>query len=160
MHGTTILTVGDQGLRRLRQRLGRQVPEGRRDPEKHREALLAFYFPASHWQSIRTMTPLETTFATVRLRTAKTRGCVTRNSILSVVFRLGQSAQKRWRILNGYQWLEALERGVTFIDGVAEMNQQATTGTPTHHISHTPVLTLTPRQVDRFATRFSFVTYA
>ncbi len=55
-----------------------------------REALLAFYdFPGAHWQSIRTTNPIESTFATVRLRTAKARGCVTRNSILSLVFKLG-----------------------------------------------------------------------
>ena len=67
--------------------------------------------------------PIESTFATVRLRTAKTRGCVTRNTIRSLAFNLGQSAQKRWRRLRGYQWLDELERGVTFIDGVAQYNK-------------------------------------
>jgi transposase-like protein len=89
--------------------------------QKDREELLAFYdFPADHWQSIRTTNPIESTFATVRLRTAKTRGCVTRNTILSLAFKLGQSAEKRWRRLRGYRWLDELERGVTFIDGVAQ----------------------------------------
>ena len=89
--------------------------------QKDRDELLAFYdFPAEHWQSIRTTNPIESTFATVRLRTAKTRGCVTRNTILSLAFKLGQSAQQRWRRLRGYRWLEELERGVTFIDGVAQ----------------------------------------
>ncbi len=65
--------------------------------EKDRETLLAFYdFPATHWQHIRTSNPIESTFATVRLRTNKTRGCVSRQTILSMVFQLGQSAQKRW----------------------------------------------------------------
>lgn len=90
--------------------------------DKDRDALLVFYdFPAAHWQSIRTTNPIESTFATVRLRTAKTRGCVTRNTILSLAFKLGQSAQKRWRRLRGYQWLDKLERGVTFIDGIEQM---------------------------------------
>jgi len=103
---------------------GDKYPKAVETLEKDREALLAFYdFPASHWQSIRTTNPIESTFATVRLRTAKTRGCVTRNTILSLAFRLGQSAQKRWRRLRGYQWLDELERGVTFIDGVARYDQ-------------------------------------
>ena len=89
--------------------------------QKDREALLAFYaFPGAHWQSIRTTNPIESTFATVRLRTANTRGCVTRNTILSLAFKLGQSAQKRWRRLRGHQWLAKLDRGVKFIDGIEQ----------------------------------------
>ena len=61
---------------------------------KDREALLAFYdFPAEHWIHIRTTNPIESTFATVRLRTAKTRGCVSRGSILAMVFKLTKSAE-------------------------------------------------------------------
>ena len=87
---------------------------------KDREALLAFYdFPAAHWQSIRTTNPIESTFATVRLRTARTRGCVIRNTILSLAFKLGHSVHKRWLRLCGYQWLE---RGITFIDGIENTN--------------------------------------
>ena len=89
--------------------------------QKDRQALLAFYdLPGAHWQSIRTTNPIESTFATVRLRTAKTRGCVTRDTILSLAFKLGQSATKRWRRLRGYQWLDKLDRGVTFIDGIEQ----------------------------------------
>lgn len=65
--------------------------------EKDREALLAFYdFPAEHWIHIRTTNPIESTFATVQLRTAKTRGCVSRESILAMVFMLVKSAERRW----------------------------------------------------------------
>lgn len=92
-----------------------------------RSELLAFYdFPAAHWQSIRTSNPIESTFATVRLRTAKTRGCVSRNTILSLAFKLGQSAEKRWRRLCGYKWLERLEQGATFIDGIEQTNDTET----------------------------------
>ena len=64
--------------------------------EADRETLLTFYdFPAAHWQSIRTTNPIESTFATVRLRTAKTRGCVSRTSLLTMVYKL--SAQLRVR---------------------------------------------------------------
>ena len=91
---------------------------------KDRDELLTFYdFPGAHWQSIRTTNPIESTFATVRLRTAKTRGCVTRATILSLTFKLGQSAAKRWRRLRGYQWLERLEQGATFVDGIEQTSE-------------------------------------
>ena len=57
------------------------------------------------------------TFATVRLRTAKTRGCVSRNTILALVFRLGLSAEKHWIKLRGFQRLGQLIQGVKFADG-------------------------------------------
>lgn len=86
--------------------------------EKDRDDMLAFYdFPAAHWQHIRTSNPIESTFATVRLRTAKTRGCVARHTILAMVYKLGQSAQKRWRRLRGFRLLAEVIRGVQFKDG-------------------------------------------
>jgi transposase-like protein len=85
---------------------------------KDKDEMLAFYnFPAPHWQHIRTSNPIESTFATVRLRTAKTRGCVARNTILAMVYKLGQSAQKRWRRLRGFKLLAEIIRGVQFKDG-------------------------------------------
>jgi len=86
--------------------------------EKDKDTMLAFYdFPAVHWQHIRTSNPIESTFATVRLRTAKTRGCVARHTILSMVYKLGQSAQKKWRRLRGFKLLADIIRGVQFKDG-------------------------------------------
>ena len=86
--------------------------------EKDKDEMLAFYnFPAPHWQHIRTSNPIESTFATVRLRTAKTRGCVARNTILSMVYKLGQSAEKKWRKLRGFKLLAEVIRGVQFKDG-------------------------------------------
>ncbi len=86
--------------------------------KKDKEEMLAFYdFPATHWQHIRTSNPIESTFATVRLRTAKTRGCVARHTILSMVYKLGQSAQKRWRRLRGFKLLAEIIKGVQFNDG-------------------------------------------
>lgn len=80
--------------------------------------MLAFYdFPAPHWQHIRTSNPIESTFATVRLRTAKTRGCVSRQTILSMVYKLGQSAQKKWLKLRGFKLLAEVIQGVQFKDG-------------------------------------------
>jgi len=86
--------------------------------EKDKDEMLAFYdFPAMHWQHIRTSNPIESVFATVRLRTNKTRGCVARHTILSMVFKLGQSAQKKWRKLRGFKLLGEVIRGVQFKDG-------------------------------------------
>ncbi|MBM9617093.1 IS256 family transposase, partial [Desulfobulbus rhabdoformis] len=74
--------------------------------EKDKEQLLAFYdFPAPHWQHIRTSNPIESTFATVRLRTDKTRGCVARRTILAMVYKLGMSAEKKWQRLRGFKLL-------------------------------------------------------
>src|SRR3954447_8031099 len=68
---------------------------------KDREALLAFYdFPAEHWRHIRTTNPIESTFATVRLRTVKTKGSGSRTACLTMVFKLMESASKNWRALN------------------------------------------------------------
>ena len=90
---------------------------------KDKEQMLAFYdFPAEHWQHIRTTNPIESTFATVRLRTAKTRGCVSRDSILSMVFKLSQSAEKRWRSLRGFKKLADVVKGIRFKDGVRAVN--------------------------------------
>ena len=89
--------------------------------EKDREQMLAFYdFPAEHWVHIRTSNPIESTFATVRLRTAKTRSCVSRTTILTMVFRLGLSAEKGWRKLRGFRRLADVINGVKFIDGIDE----------------------------------------
>jgi len=86
--------------------------------EKDKEELLAFYdFPADHWRHIRTSNPIESTFATVRLRTAKTRGCVARQTILAMVYKLGMSAEKKWRKLRGFKLLADVIRGVKFKDG-------------------------------------------
>ena len=100
---------------------------------KDREALLTFYdFPAEHWAHIRTTNPIESTFATVRLRTDKTRGCVSQDSILSLVFKLVQSAQKRWLRIRGFKRLGEVIEGVKFKDGIradqqpnSELNQEA-----------------------------------
>ena len=86
---------------------------------KDRETLLTFYdFPAEHWVHLRTTNPIESTFATVRLRTDKTKGCGSRMATLTMVFRLAQSAEQYWRLLNGSHLLEDVIRGVQFVDGL------------------------------------------
>ena len=88
---------------------------------KDREALLAFYdFPAEHWIHLRTTNPIESTFATVRLRHRKTKGNGSRKACLAMVFKLCQAAEKKWRILNGSQIIPDVIQGVRFIDAVRE----------------------------------------
>ena len=87
--------------------------------DKDHDALLAFYdFPAEHWVHIRTTNPIESTFATVRLRTAKTRGCLSRETASTMVFKLTLCAQRKWRRLNGSNWLTDVIEGVKFEDGI------------------------------------------
>ena len=86
---------------------------------KDREELLAFYdFPAEHWQHLRTTNPIESTFATVRLRTYRTKGAGSRPACLAMAFKLIESAQKRWRKLSGSALLPDVVAGVLFKDGM------------------------------------------
>jgi putative transposase len=88
---------------------------------KDREELLTFYdFPAEHWLHLRTTNPIESVFATVRLRTDKTKGTGTREACLTMVFKLMESAAKRWRGLNSSDLLEDVIQGVSFVDGVKQ----------------------------------------
>ena len=88
---------------------------------KDRHALLTFYdFPAEHWMHIRTTNPIESTFATVRLRSAKTKGCGSRIACLTMVFKLTQSAEESWRSLNGSNLLPDVIQGVRFVDGLQQ----------------------------------------
>lgn len=85
---------------------------------KDREPLLTFYaFPATHWQALRTTNPIESTFATIRHRTSRTKGCVTRDSLLHMMFKLGQCAEKRWRKLRGFADLVKVIAGRNFVNG-------------------------------------------
>jgi hypothetical protein len=95
---------------------------------KDRGALLAFYdFPAEHWKHVRTSNPIESTFATVRLRTDKTKGCLSRPTALALVFKLAKSAERHWRRLDGSERLGQLIEGIRFRDGepVAEAEDPA-----------------------------------
>jgi len=92
---------------------------------KDKESMLAFYdFPAVHWQHIRTSNPIESVFATVRLRTTRTKSCGSRKTTLSMAWKLMTTAQNKWRRLRGYRLLADVIRGVKFKDGErVEMDQ-------------------------------------
>ncbi|MCI0456685.1 MAG: IS256 family transposase [Gemmataceae bacterium] len=88
---------------------------------KDRKELLTFYdFPAEHWLHLRTTNAVESVFATVRLRTDKTKGTGTRVACLTMVFKLMESASRRWRALNGSALLAAVIGGVVFVDGIKQ----------------------------------------
>jgi putative transposase len=88
---------------------------------KDRDVLLTFYdFPAEHWGHLRTTNPIESTFATVRLRTTRTKGSGSRIACLTMVFKLAQAAQSSWRKLNGFALLTDIIKGVRFKNGIKE----------------------------------------
>ena len=93
--------------------------------QKDREELLAFYdFPAKHWQSIRTTNPIESTFGTIRHRTKRSKGCLSRDGMLHMMFKLGQCAEKKWRRLRGFGFLAKVVTGVKFKDGIEVTTDQ------------------------------------
>src|SRR5512135_1634070 len=88
---------------------------------KDREVLLTFYdFPAEHWTHIRTTNPIESVFSTVRLRHDKTKGSGSRVACLTMVYKLMDTASKKWRALNGSMLLPEVVKGTVFIDGVRQ----------------------------------------
>ena len=92
---------------------------------KDRATMLAFYdFPAKHWKHLRTTNPIESTFATVRHRTVRSKGCLSNKTALAMVFKLAQAAQNSWRRLDGHNQLPKLIGGVKFIDGIEAVRQQ------------------------------------
>ena len=87
--------------------------------QKDRDELMAFFdFPAQHWQSIRTSNPIESAFATIRHRTKRSKGCLTRDGMLHMIFKLGQCAEQNWRKLRGFDYLAKVITGVKFKDGI------------------------------------------
>ena len=93
---------------------------------KDRDALLAFYdFPAEHWTHLRTTNPIESTFATVRHRTIRSKGCLSNKTALAMVFKLVEAAQKSWRRLRGYNQLPKIVQGVKFSGGIEVVRSQA-----------------------------------
>ena len=91
--------------------------------QKDRAELMAFVdFPAQHWRSIRTSNPIESAFATIRHRTKRSKGCLSRDGRLHMMFKLGQCAEQNWRKLRGFDYLAKVITGVTFKDGIENTN--------------------------------------
>ena len=94
--------------------------------QKDRDVLLSFYdFPAEHWSHLRTTNPIESTFATIRLRHRKTKGNGTRRASLAMMFKLAQSASKKWRRLNCHEMIKLVIEGRSFKDGTIQKETAA-----------------------------------
>ena len=106
---------------------GAKYPKAVAKRVKDRAALLAFYdFPAEHWVPIRTTNPIESSFATIRHRTTRTKNCVSRNTLLGLVFQLALTAEQSWRKLGGFKLLPAVVQGIRFVDGLRVTDQPPT----------------------------------
>jgi transposase-like protein len=103
------------------EKYGAKYPKATECLAKDREVLLAFYdFPAEHWKHLRTTNPIESTFATVRLRHRRTKGSGSRAACLAMVFKLVEQAQRHWRKLDGHQLILQILEGRRFKDGIIE----------------------------------------
>ncbi len=98
---------------------GAKYPKATICLQKDHDELMAFYdFPAMHWQSIRTSNPIESAFATIRHRTKRSKGCLSRKGMLHMMFKLGQCAEKKWIRLRGFNYLAKVIEGVKFTNGI------------------------------------------
>ena len=114
-------TKGDaqQAFEQFEKLYGAKYPKAVEKLQKDREELMAFYdFPAEHWQSLRTTNPIESTFATIRHRTKRSKGCLSRHGMLHMLFKLSECAQKNWRRQRGFNFLIKVITGVKFKDGI------------------------------------------
>lgn len=104
---------------------GAKYPKAVEKLTQDRESLLAFYdFPADHWQHVRTTNPIESTFATVRHRTTRSRNCLSRATFLGLAFKLMEEAEKSWRRIRGVGQIQPLLDGVPFKDGIPVQDNQ------------------------------------
>ena len=98
---------------------GAKYPKACNCLQKDKDVLFTFYdFPAEHWVHLRTTNPIESTFATVRHRTRRTKGCGSRSATLMMVYKLTNEAEKHWRRLNGFKLILKVIEGVEFVDGI------------------------------------------
>jgi hypothetical protein len=112
------LEKAEKALKRFVSSYGAKYPKAVEKLIKDEDALLAFFdFPAEHWQHIRTTNPIESTFATVRHRSKRTRNCVSRSTFLGLAFKLIEEAEKSWNKIHGAGKIQALLDGAVFKDG-------------------------------------------
>lgn len=114
--------TAEKALERFIEVFDDKYPRAVKSLTANRDKLLSFYdFPAKHWQHIRTTNPIESTFATVRLRTKRTKGCGSASATVHMVFKLVKDAEKRWRRLRGHQLMaDVIDINVKFVDGIRE----------------------------------------
>lgn len=102
-----------------------KYPKATQCLQKDKQELLAFYdFPAEHWAHLRTTNPIESTFASVRHRTYKSKGAFSRTTVLTMVFKLCENAQHHWRKLRGFKYLADVILGVKFVNGIKDSDKK------------------------------------
>ena len=107
------------------ERFSPKYPKAMECLAKDKASMLAFYdYPAENWQHIRTTNPVESVFATVRLRTTKTKNCGSRATTLAMAFKLMETAQKKWFRLRGYKLLADVINGIKFVNGIKQTGDQ------------------------------------
>lgn len=110
-----------KAMEQFKEKYEAKYPKAWERLEKDRDVLLSFYdFPAEHWRHLRTTNPIESAFATIRLRHRRTKGCGSRRTSLAMMFKLGAHAEKRWRRLNGHQQIVPLLEGKKFVNGIMQ----------------------------------------
>ena len=111
--------LAEKAFNRFERDYGKKYPKATEKLTKDRDELLSFYdFPAEHWQHIRTTNPIESTFATIRHRTTRTKNCVSRLTLLGLVFQMALTAEQDWRRISGFKKVTDVINGVVFQDGI------------------------------------------
>jgi putative transposase len=117
-----------RALERFRTDFDAKYPKSVLKLEKDWEALTAFYaFPAEHWRHLRTTNPIESAFATVKLRTKITKGAGSKKAALAMSYKLLDAAQGRWRRFNGHELVTDVLDGAVFKDGIEVTDDETTT---------------------------------
>ena len=110
-----------QAFDNFEEKYAAKYPKAFQKLAKDKDVLLTFYdFPAEHWTHLRTTNPIESTFATIRLRHRRTKGSASRRTSLAMMYKLGRNAERRWRRLNGHKHIIHLLEGKKFIDGIMQ----------------------------------------
>jgi putative transposase len=117
-----------KALERFRTEFDPKYPKSVAKLDKDWEQLTAFYdFPAEHWRHLRTTNPIESSFATVKLRTKVTKGAGSKKAALAMVYKLLDAAQERWRRFNGHELIGDVLAGEKFTDGIKVTDDETTT---------------------------------
>jgi len=121
-------TDAKQALEVFREEFGAKYPKALEKLDRDWKPLTAFYdFPAEHWRHLRTTNPIESSFATVKLRTRVTKGAGSKAAALAMAYKLLVTAQERWRRFNGHELITEAFDSATFKDGVRVTDDEATT---------------------------------
>jgi putative transposase len=117
-----------KALERFRDDFDAKYPKAVAKLDKDWDTLTAFYdFPAEHWRHLRTTNPIESSFATVKLRTKVTKGAGSKKAALAMAYKLLDAAQERWRRFNGHELVTDVLADVKFKDGIKVTDDDSTT---------------------------------